>query len=125
MDKVKWIALTVAGLLLLTAWACTNGVIAQEECKSVAPIAAEAAEAFPDVKITVYKGAEAERIVAVARTQSGRDNIDADGATVMLSDEAEGGVILLTKGECAVIAGRGPLSVIKAILDAAKVGGSI
>lgn len=95
-----------------------------DDCKPVAPIVAEADETFPDVVVTVYKGAEGARVVGVARTQSGRSLENADGATVLLSAEAESGVVLITEGECVKLAGRGPTAVIKAILEAAQVGGA-
>jgi len=118
-----FIKTALAALALATVAVCSGPQVRAQECAKVSGVVAEAGEKYPDMTATIYKGDEAKRIVATAAAQSGRE-IDADEVTVLLSEEAGGGVILLSKEGCVKIAGRGPISVIKAILDAAKVGGS-
>lgn len=117
------LGIVAAAVLCFVAVKCADAQTAPE-CKLVAEVMTDAAEQYADSVITVYKGEEAQRVIEVARAQSGRELEGADGAAVITSKEAGGGVILITKGGCVKLAGRGSFSVISAILEAAKVGGA-
>lgn len=121
-----WRFLTI-GLLAIVATAMIPAMSHAQECvQSVKELVKDAGEQYPDVKVEVYTGAEAKRIVEIAAAQSGRgDEIKTvDTVTVLLSEEAGGGMILLSEGDCSKLGGRGTIEFIQSITKAAQVGGS-
>lgn len=90
---------------------------AQDTCtQSVKELVTAVQEADASVSVRVYTGEDAAKIIDVASKQSGQE-VDADTVTVMFNEG--NGIIMISKGDCAKLGGRGTAMFIRSIIAVA------